>query len=57
MKVPYFRFSTPLRTNVTMDCKDDRTLVEMCWETFLYMRENQHEVEPMIELLKIFNEE
>ena len=56
MNAPYYRFSPELSSDIPLDCTDDRILVEMCWETYVYMQENQGDVQEIVELLKIFSE-
>lgn len=35
--VPYYRFSPQLSEDISLDCKDDKTLVNMLWETQAYI--------------------
>ena len=41
--VPYFRFSSPMSSDVGLDETDDRILVKMLWETRVYVFQNFQE--------------
>lgn len=38
--VPYYRFSSPMSSDVGLDETDDRILVKMLWETRVYVLQN-----------------
>lgn len=35
--VPFFRFSPPLRSNIDLDETNDRTIIDLLWDTEYYM--------------------
>lgn len=40
LNVPYYRFSSPMSSDVGLDETDDRILVKMLWETRVYVMQN-----------------
>uniref|UniRef100_A0A0N4ZRA5 phospholipase A2 n=1 Tax=Parastrongyloides trichosuri TaxID=131310 RepID=A0A0N4ZRA5_PARTI len=38
MKSPFFRFSPPFTQEIDLDCKDDKVIINMLWETEIYLR-------------------
>lgn len=50
--VPYFRFTPQLSRDILMDEKSDEILVNMLWETKVYMRSNIVKLRELAALLK-----
>ena len=50
--VPYFRFSPQLSEDVSLDCTDDQTIVNMLWETQCYIVEQQDQIKRLANLLR-----
>lgn len=41
--LPYYRFSSPMSQDVGLDETDDRVLVQMLWETRVYVLQHFNE--------------
>ena len=52
MGIPYFRFSTQMSENVGLDEIDDTKLINLLWETEIYMRQSADNVQALVDLLK-----
>ena len=50
--VPFFRFSPQLSEDVSLDCTDDATIVNMLWETQCYITENQEDIQRLATLFR-----
>ncbi len=50
--VPFFRFCPQMSEEINMDEKDDQKLVNMLWETKVYMVQNHTEVLKLVSLLQ-----
>ncbi|XP_050391680.2 85/88 kDa calcium-independent phospholipase A2 [Patella vulgata] len=51
INVPFYRFSPQLSEHVGLDCHDNKTLINMMWETQCYMVANRHRVNELTSLL------
>lgn len=51
LNVPYYRFSSPMSSDVGLDETDDRILVKMLWETRVYVMQNFKEFTELAKLL------
>ena len=49
--VPYYRFSPQLSEDVALDNSDDRTLVNMLWETQCYLHQHHEKLAQLASLL------
>lgn len=49
--VPYYRFSPQLSEDIPLDCKDDKVLINMLWETQCYILSQQDKVNQLTALL------
>lgn len=49
--VPYYRFSPQLSEDIPLDCKDDKVLINMLWETQCYILSQQDKVNQLAALL------
>ncbi|KAJ1357009.1 hypothetical protein KIN20_015024 [Parelaphostrongylus tenuis] len=54
ISVPFFRFSPIHSSPVELDETDDLKLINMMWNTKVYMNEESSSVSQLIELLKLF---
>lgn len=52
LKVPYYRFTPRFSQHVTLDCTDDERLIQMMWETRVYLRKQHRSIEQLARLLK-----
>lgn len=52
INTPYYRFSPLLSEDISLDCHDERTLINMMWETQCYMVANRHRVHELVTLLR-----
>ena len=50
--VPFFRLSPQLSENIPLDCTDDRTLINMLWETQCYIYQHWERIQHLAILLK-----
>ena len=50
--VPFFRLSPQLSENIPLDCTDDRTLINMLWETQCYIYQHWERIQQLAILLK-----
>lgn len=51
LNVPYYRFSSPMSSDVGLDETDDRILVKMLWETRVYVMQNFKEFAELAKVL------
>jgi len=51
LNVPYYRFSSPMSSDVGLDETDDRILVKMLWETRVYVMQNFKEFTELAKVL------
>lgn len=51
LNVPYYRFSSPMSSDVGLDETDDRILVKMLWETRVYVMQNFEEFTELAKVL------
>ena len=51
LNVPYYRFSSPISSDVGLDETDDRILVKMLWETRVYVMQNFKEFTELAKVL------
>lgn len=49
--VPYYRFSPQLSEDISLDCKDDKALINMLWETQCYIQHQQEKLQQLAALL------
>lgn len=49
--VPYYRFSPQLSEDIPLDCKDDKMLINMLWETQCYILSQQDKLKQLETLL------
>lgn len=49
--VPYYRFSPQLSEDIPLDCKDDKMLINMLWETQCYILSQQDKLKQLEALL------
>ncbi|KAE9414431.1 hypothetical protein Angca_003644, partial [Angiostrongylus cantonensis] len=54
ISVPFFRFSPSLNPAVELDETDDVKLINMMWNTKVYMNEESYSVNHLMELLELF---
>ncbi|KAK3775650.1 hypothetical protein RRG08_049831 [Elysia crispata] len=52
INTPYYRFSPLLSDDISLDCHDERALINMMWETQCYMVANRHRVHELVTLLR-----
>ncbi|GFS11117.1 85/88 kDa calcium-independent phospholipase A2-like [Elysia marginata] len=52
INTPYYRFSPLLSDDISLDCHDERALINMMWETQCYMVANRHRVHELVSLLR-----
>lgn len=52
INVPFYRFSPQLSEDISLDCNDNKTLINMMWETQCYITANKHRIEQVAQLLK-----
>ncbi|RUS71722.1 hypothetical protein EGW08_020519 [Elysia chlorotica] len=52
INTPYYRFSPLLSEDISLDCHDERALINMMWETQCYMVANRHRVDELVTLLR-----
>merc|ERR1719245_2725017 len=50
-KISYFRLTPLLASDISLDCTDDETLVEMLWMTQTYCHENRAKLKTIVDLL------
>ena len=50
-QTPYYRFSPQLQTDLELDEKDDKLLVDLLWYTMAYMHARREDVMALKELL------
>ncbi|KAL5018205.1 hypothetical protein ScPMuIL_003927 [Solemya velum] len=55
INVPFFRFSPRLSEDVPLDCHDNKTLINMMWETECYIVANKNRIEQLAALLGLHN--
>lgn len=51
MNIGYHRFGPQLHTDVELDEKDDKTLVELLWYTMSYMHQHREDVVALKQIL------
>ena len=51
IKVPFFRFTTPMSSDVGLDETSDKVLVKMLWEAQAYIYQHRNEFERLGKLL------
>lgn len=51
MNTPYFRLNPSISEDIGLDETDDAKLINMLWETCVYMHNRKEELEEMIFLL------
>ncbi|XP_053392788.1 85/88 kDa calcium-independent phospholipase A2-like isoform X2 [Mercenaria mercenaria] len=51
INVPFYRFSPQLSEDIPLDCKDNKTLITMLWETQCYIIANKARIEQLAQLL------
>lgn len=49
---PYFRLSSPLCRDIPLDETDDAVIVDMLWDTLVYMRHSAVDVDMLMDLLR-----
>jgi hypothetical protein len=49
--IPYFRFSPLISKNIELDEKDDKTLVDLMWNTMAYILTKKDELMQLRDIL------